>query len=52
MKEENKLTLRPGDYLVTAGGLKIENTTPDMMIEVVMPESITVYPLEITEKHV
>jgi len=44
----NKLTLRPKDYLITAdGGLKIENVSKDMIIEVDMPETITVSPLVI-----
>lgn len=44
--KNNTLTLHPKDYLVTAGGLKIENTTDDMVMEVELPEKITVYPQE------
>lgn len=39
-----KLTLAPGDYIVKAGGLKIENTSNNMVIEVELPESYTIRP--------
>lgn len=50
-KGNDILRLHPHDFFVTAGGLRIENTTDDMVMEVHMPESITVYPLEIGRKN-
>lgn len=44
MKE--KLTLRPGDYLVVAPGLKIENTTTDYIITFETPDRIDIKIIE------
>lgn len=44
-----KLTLRPGDYIVYIGGLKIENIG-DKIIEMDTPESYMMYPFEIVNK--
>ncbi len=49
--EENKLTMQPGDYWVSSFGLKVENISPDMVIEVAMPIRAKKYPLQIVQKH-
>lgn len=44
------LTLRPKDYIVFNGGLKIENTSEDLVMEVELPNRYTVSPLEVRGK--
>ncbi len=48
MKAKEILTLRPNDYIVYSGGLKIENTSKDLLIELEVPESYKVSPMVIT----
>ena len=40
-----KLTMKPNDYIVFNGGLKIENISVDNVITVELPETYTVEPL-------
>ncbi len=40
MKNENKVTLTPKDYIVLSGGLKIENVSEDKYIEVTLDKYI------------
>jgi len=41
-----RLILKPKDYIVFNGGLKIENTSEDNVIEVEMPSEYTVSKLQ------
>ncbi len=51
MKETiNKLAMLPGDYWVSSFGLKVENTSPDMVIEVVLPTDAVIYPLKVAHQ--
>lgn len=43
--KEQKLSLMPKDYIVVAHGLKIQNTTEDMVYEFIMPKSILMIPV-------
>lgn len=45
LPEKNKLTMMPSDYWVSVSGLKVENTSKDMVIEVELPDSVTTYPV-------
>lgn len=38
----DKLSLRPGDYIVFQPGLRIENTTKDYSIEFELPDTIKI----------
>lgn len=42
--KKNKLILHPKDYLVMRDGLKIENTSNDLVLEINIPIMVTVYP--------
>lgn len=46
MKKET-LILKPHDYIVFNGGLKIENISEDLVMEVELPNSYTVTPLRL-----
>ena len=46
MKE--KMTFRPGGYIVINPGLMIKNTTEELCIEVELPDKLTITPLEDT----
>ncbi len=40
------LTMMPGDYIIKTGGLKIENTSKDTVIETELPETYSIYPVK------
>lgn len=46
--DREKLALGPHDFIVFSGGLKIENITMDMHIEVELPRNYTISPMKIT----
>jgi hypothetical protein len=46
MTEREKLRLKPGDYIVFSGGLKIENISLDHSIEFELPEKYSTHPYE------
>lgn len=50
--DKNILMLRPGDYIVYSGGLKIENTSKDLFMEIEVPARYMISPMEITGKPV
>jgi len=45
-KDDYCVVLRPKDYLVTAGGLRLENITEDMVFEVQI-DKIIMWPLKV-----
>lgn len=49
--KKEKLSLAPNDYIVFSGGLKIENISPDMLIEVELPRNYKVSPMKITQSY-
>ena len=50
MRDFNKLTLRPKDYIVLSGGLKIENISLNDIIEFKLPTEYKLYPVKLENR--